>query len=108
MGKIFVSYRRDDSQHITDRIFDHLVRRFGRKNLFKDVDSIPVGVDFRFHIDQAIAGSDIVLAVIGPTWASVKGAGGGGRRIDQPDDALAFLENDGPLNATGQQQRREL
>jgi hypothetical protein len=46
MGIIFICYRREDSQFITDRIFDHLTRHFSRKSLFKDVDNIPPGVDF--------------------------------------------------------------
>lgn len=89
MGNIFISYRREDSQHITDRIFDHLVRHFDRKTLFKDVDNIPIGVDFRAHIDAAVANSDVVLAIIGPAWVSVRGADGK-RRLDQPNDAVAI------------------
>jgi hypothetical protein len=46
-GSIFISYRRDDSVDITGRIYDRLVQHFSRDTVFKDVDSIPLGIDFR-------------------------------------------------------------
>jgi hypothetical protein len=66
--KIFISYRRDDSNDITGRIYDWLVRHFGEDNVFKDVDSIPLGVDFKQHLDQAVAQCSVFLTVIGPNW----------------------------------------
>jgi hypothetical protein len=47
MAKIFISYRRADSQQISGRIHDRLVSAFGKRNIFKDVDDIPPGMDFR-------------------------------------------------------------
>ena len=44
--QIFISYRRTDSD-IAGRIADHLLAEFGRDSVFLDVDSIPVGRDFR-------------------------------------------------------------
>jgi hypothetical protein len=44
--KVFISYRRKDSHYIADRIYDWLEREFGRDNLFKDIDAIPLGRDF--------------------------------------------------------------
>jgi len=77
MAKIFISYRRDDSPWPTGRIYDRLKDRFGPENVFFDVDSIPLGVDFREHLDEKIKACDLVLAVIGwrrsatpaPVWA---------------------------------------
>lgn len=85
MGDIFVSYRREDSQAITDRIFDHLTRYFSRRSLFKDVDNIPAGVDFRTHIDSAVRRSAVMLTIIGPGWLSARDAMGH-RRLDDPAD----------------------
>jgi hypothetical protein len=34
---VFISYRRKDSQDITDHIYEWLEREFGRDNIFKDV-----------------------------------------------------------------------
>jgi TIR domain len=87
MGSIFICYRREDSQFITDRIFDHLARHFSRKDLFKDVDNIPLGVDFRTDIENAVRQSTVMLAIIGPGWLSAKDATGQ-RRIDNPDDTV--------------------
>jgi hypothetical protein len=82
--RLFVSYRREDSADVTGRICDALEREFGSDAIFRDVDSIPLGVDFRTHLGAAIQRCDVVLAVIGKEWA---GAGeAGGRRIDDPAD----------------------
>ncbi|MCI0708569.1 MAG: SUMF1/EgtB/PvdO family nonheme iron enzyme [Chloroflexi bacterium] len=67
--KIFISYRRDDSQYVTDNIHDHLIRHFGEENVFLDVQSIPFGVDFRQYLAEQVAGNDVVLCIIGPNWA---------------------------------------
>ena len=52
MAKITISYRRDDSMDITGRIFDRLTSRYGREAVFRDIDSIPPGRDFREHIQS--------------------------------------------------------
>jgi hypothetical protein len=41
MTKIFISYRRTDSQDVTGRIYDRLVAHFSQERVFKDVESIP-------------------------------------------------------------------
>ncbi|MCB1724696.1 MAG: toll/interleukin-1 receptor domain-containing protein [Chromatiaceae bacterium] len=82
-SRIFLSYRRTDSADVTGRIFDRLSVQFAKEKIFKDVDSIPLGVDFRTYIDSMVAKSDVFLAVIGPDWA---GRAGGVRRIDDPRD----------------------
>ena len=46
MSKIFISYRREDSADTCGRIYDRLRDRFGKDAVFKDVDSIPLGVSF--------------------------------------------------------------
>lgn len=63
---VFLSYRRDDSQYIADRIYDWLIRERDRRNVFKDVDSIPLGQDFRQVIHDAVGQCDVLLVVIGP------------------------------------------
>jgi len=40
----------------------------GPDHVFLDVDSIPIGTDFRQHIHAAIGRCDIVLVLIGPSW----------------------------------------
>ena len=48
-----------------------------------DVDSIPFGSDFVDEIDTAIAGSDVMLVIIGRYWLNTLE---GDRRIDNPKD----------------------
>ena len=82
---VFLSYRRDDSHDVTDRIYDWLIRAGGRHCVFKDVDSIRLGRDFRQAIRDAVGRCDVLLAVIGPGWLTAAKVPGM-RRIDDPLD----------------------
>jgi len=84
MNKIFISYRRADTQDIAGRIFDHLAFCFGEENLFKDVISIKLGVNFHQEILDFISKCDVVLVLIGKNWLDVDV--NGKRRIDTKDD----------------------
>jgi hypothetical protein len=66
---IFLSYRRGSSGDVTGRIYDRLVQHFGQGCVFKDVDSIPLGVDFRKQLSDSVAKCQLLLAVIGKEWA---------------------------------------
>jgi hypothetical protein len=68
MPTIMLSYRRDDSKWIAGRIFDRLEDHYGRGNVFMDIDAIPVGLDFREHLQQSLQRCDILLAIVGPKW----------------------------------------
>ncbi len=83
--KVFISYRRKDSHYIADRIYDWIEREFGADNIFKDVDSIPLGRDFRRILHDAVARCDALLVVIGPRWLNETDAEGR-RRVDDPGD----------------------
>lgn len=83
--RIFLSYRRKDSQDIIGRIYDRLVRDFGDDAVFKDVDSIPLGVDFRTHIAMQLENCEYFLAVIGKDWLRITGEDGM-RRIEDAKD----------------------
>lgn len=85
MATIFSSYRRADSASETGRLYDRLVERYGRTQVFKDVDSIPAGVDFSDYIAESIQASDVALVVIGPRWLSAS-SGFAQRRLDDPAD----------------------
>jgi hypothetical protein len=84
-GKIFINYRRGDDPGYTGRLFDRLQEAFAPEQLFLDVDNIAPGLDFARVLDERIAESDIVLAVIGRGWIDARDAKGG-RRLDDPDD----------------------
>lgn len=85
MPRIFISYRRDDSRTITGRIYDRLVHVFGREYVFKDIDSIPPGKDFRGVVKEALVGCDILLVIIGSHWVNIPDKSGK-RRLDNPED----------------------
>lgn len=80
---IFISYRREDSADITGRIYDSLVQRFGREAIFKDVDSMPPGVDYRRYLEKQVEQCNVLLAVIGRSWLKKRA---GKRRLDDPKD----------------------
>jgi hypothetical protein len=84
MPGIFICYRRDDSEVVACRIFDRLREDFAQSSIFMDVASIPIGVDFREHLKDAVGQCDVVLVVIGQDW--LKADDGGRRRIDDPND----------------------
>ena len=85
-GSIFISYRRQDSQHITGRIYDRLSTHFGKTSVFKDVDAIPLGVDFREHIQEKIGQCAVLVAVIGKSWNQTSTSGS--ERLSDPRDHL--------------------
>jgi formylglycine-generating enzyme required for sulfatase activity len=88
MAKIFISYRRDDSAYASSSIYAQLVARFGRENVFKDVDDPQLlGVDFRQRIRAVLAECAVALVVIGRHWLDVHHADGR-RRLDDPTDPV--------------------
>ena len=80
---VFICYRREDSADITGRIYDSLVQRFGHRAIFKDVDSIPLGVDFKRYLEKQVEQCNVLLAVIGKSWLKKRA---GKRRLDDPKD----------------------
>lgn len=85
MPGIFISYRRSDNPDAVGRIYDRLVSEFGKSRVFKDVDSIPLGQDFRGHLNDIVGNCAAVLAIIGPKWTDIRSETGQ-RRLDDADD----------------------
>lgn len=83
---VIISYRRDDTGAITGRICDRLRGRFGAESVYMDIDSNPIGVDYRSHIDDSLKRCDMLLAVIGRQWLGTGEVGS--RRIDDPSDLV--------------------
>ena len=86
---IFISYRRDDTEGEAGRLFDDLTREFGSQNVFMDVAGIRPGVDFVKAIESNVADCGVLLAVIGPTWATITNADGA-RRLNDPNDFVVL------------------
>ncbi len=85
MTKLFISYRRADSQHAVDRLYEALRKRLAKKDIFIDVDNIPKGVDFADHLARHVGQCETLLAIIGPQWLNLADEAGR-RRLDIPDD----------------------
>jgi hypothetical protein len=85
VGRIFVSYRRADSQGWAGRLGQALAGAFGELALFFDIDSIAPGEDFAEAIHGAVSRSQVMLVLIGPRWLSAS-LDGGSRRLDDPRD----------------------
>ncbi len=84
---IFISYRRQDTQDVVSRLYDQLIARFGHDNVFMDMSSIPLGVDFRQILVDAIHRSSAMLVVIGADWLGAESREGV-RRLDVPNDFI--------------------
>jgi hypothetical protein len=70
-GKVFLNYRRTDAEAWADRLFERLVRHFPRENVFMDIDGhIPVGFPWADWLDSQVATCDLMLVLIGRTWAA--------------------------------------
>jgi hypothetical protein len=96
-GKVFISYRREDSLAYTRLLKQSLLKYIDEDRLFMDIAAIKDGDDFVDAIESAIKACDSVIAVIGPRWSSCTDDVGQ-RRLEKGDDfvrleiATAFAE----------------
>lgn len=86
-GRIFLSYRREDTAYPAGWLCDRLVEHYGGDQVFKDVDSIALGEDYVEAIASAVGSCDVLLALIGSRWLSAMDDEGR-RRLDLPDDLV--------------------
>ena len=84
-NRIFINYRRQDSEVEVGRLAADLRRVFGADQVFQDVASIDPGVDFEDALRQGLQTCAAVLVVIGPQWLATKDERGR-RRLDVADD----------------------
>jgi hypothetical protein len=84
-SKIILSYRRSDSDVITGRIRDNLANHYGEDAVFMDIDSIPLGFDYRKQVKDALAENQVMIVVIGPKWL---GGNGKDARINENNDPV--------------------
>lgn len=90
--RIFISYRRADSGHVTGRIHEYLERAFGKDAIFFDIGSIEKGLDFRDEIIEAALHARVMLVIIGRDWATVKNENGEKRLFDKNDFVRTEVE----------------
>jgi TIR domain len=84
-GRIFISYRRDETAYPAGWLYDRLANQYGGGQVFKDVDSIELGDDFVQVITRAVGSCDVLLALIGEQWLTITDEHGR-RRLEDPDD----------------------
>ena len=53
--------------------------------VFKDVDSIPLGFDFKEYLDEKVSECNVLLAIIGDRWLEARDSTGR-RRLENPYD----------------------
>jgi hypothetical protein len=86
---IFLSYRRQDAAPYARMLKEKFSGRFPDTQVFMDLDSIEAGVDFAEVIGQAVRSSAVLVALIGPQWATLTDEQGR-RRLDAPHDYVRF------------------
>ncbi|MFJ6376028.1 toll/interleukin-1 receptor domain-containing protein [Pseudarthrobacter oxydans] len=79
-GRIFISYRREETAYPAGWLYDRLADRYGGGQVFKDVDSIQLGDDFVEAITRAVGSCDVVLVLIGDKWINIADEHGRRRR----------------------------
>lgn len=83
--RIFISYRRDDSQGFARSIHDRLAQHFGPDAVFRDINDIEPGRPWAEAIDDALASCDVFVLLIGRQWLEATDDEGN-RRLDDPED----------------------
>lgn len=87
-GRIFVNYRRNDTQWAAGRLADSLTAYFDDDRVFRDIDNIVGGDDFTAVLDETLDRSDALIAVIGRDWLADQNEDGT-PRIQAEDDWVA-------------------
>lgn len=85
MPRLFINYRRADSQGFAGRIYDRLAKAFGRRNVFMDMETLNPGEKFVEAIEREATGRNAMLVLIGPNWLSPIGESNK-TRLDDPAD----------------------
>jgi formylglycine-generating enzyme required for sulfatase activity len=84
-GKIFINYRRDDSAPHALNVAQYFENKFGKSNIFIDIDRLWAGLKFKTVLEDKLAQCKVMLAIIGPNWVDARD-GEGSRRLDNPED----------------------
>ena len=85
MAEIFISYRRDDTGILCERLAGRLSARFGAQRVFRDTSAITVGSAWEQVLHTALQDCYVVIALIGIGWLSARDAQGCPRLFDPHD-----------------------
>jgi tetratricopeptide (TPR) repeat protein len=90
--KIFINYRRAETDDLAGRLYDHLRSEFGSDSVFIDVDKIQSGEIWKARIERSLSDCDIVLSLIGQQWETCVDGAGLPRLQDDNDPVRYELE----------------
>ena len=85
---VFISYRREDTKWPAKLLYSALSQRLGDQQVFLDIYSTPIGLDFREEISEWISQSDIFLALIGSSWLTASEESEQTPRLQSPNDLV--------------------
>ncbi len=85
-GRVFISYRSEDSRAYGALLHAELSQHLGPELVFLDSESISAGSDFADQLLERVRSCRVLLAVIGPRWLFAADPKSGRRRIDEPGD----------------------
>lgn len=86
-GRIFISYRRSDTEGYAGRLEDTLKDYFGKDRILRDIGAIVPGEDFKQKSEEIASRAAAVIVLIGPAWLSSQA--GGEPRLREPGDLVA-------------------
>jgi hypothetical protein len=66
--ELFIAYRRADAPGHAGRIGERLINYFGPGQVFKDIEALPLGVDFIDFIREKLQRAFVTIVVIGRDW----------------------------------------
>ena len=85
-GKIFINYRRGDSAPHALAVAGYLEDKFGKSNIFIDIDRLLPGQEFETVLKDKLGQCEVMLAIIGPNWVDARDEKTGSRRLADPED----------------------
>ena len=97
--RIFISYRRSDTQAAARQLAEAIKTRFGEENVFFDTKNLDLGVSWESEISQQVDAADVVLALIGPSWVAIADERGGRRVLDPGAEDVLRIEIETALRA---------
>jgi len=86
---IFISYRRDDDPAAAARVLDGLAKRFGKANMFMDVDNLLAGRRFDEELAKALTSCDVFIAILGARWMELLQTKRAARERDYVQEEIA-------------------
>jgi hypothetical protein len=86
-GGVFISYRRQDASGWARLLYDRLAEQLGDGQVFMDVDTMTLGMDWVDVITKSVGSCHVLLAIIGPDWLTITNDEGR-RRLELSNDTV--------------------